>query len=312
MIKRTIYFGNPAYLNVRDEQLIVRLPEIEKNDSLTERFKKEAVASIPIEDLGVILIDHPQITLTQGLIDRLLENNVAMISCDKHHLPTGLLLPLCGNTLQSERFKEQINASEPLKKNIWQQTIEAKITNQAIVLKKQGYAFENMVYWAKNVKSGDVGNHEARAAANYWSTIFQKTHPAFIRDRNGEPPNNLLNYGYAILRAIVARALVSSGLLPTLGVHHRNKYNAFCLADDIMEPYRPYVDEVVLKTMNGFANYKELTKEIKAELLSIPVLDVVIEGERSPLMIGVQRTTTSLVRCYYGEQRKVLYPLIVD
>jgi len=312
MIKRTVYFGNPAYLNSRDDQLIIRLPEVEKNDTLPEKFKKEAVASIPIEDLGVIIIDHPQITITQGLIERLLENNVAIISCDKHHLPAGLFLPLCGNTLQSERFQDQINVSEPLKKNIWQQTIEAKITNQATVLRKQGFSSDNMNYWAKNVKSGDTGNHEARAAAFYWGNIFQKSHPTFTRDRNGEPPNNLLNYGYAILRAVVARSLVSSGLLPTLGVHHHNKYNAYCLADDIMEPYRPYVDEVVIKIKNSSVDYNELTKEIKAELLSIPVLDVIIEGNRSPLMIGIQKTTSSLVRCYNGEQRKVLYPELVE
>ena len=312
MIKRTVYFGNPAYLNLCDDQLIVRLPEVEKNESLTEKFKKEAVASIPIEDLGIIVLDHPRITITQGLIEKLLDNNVAVISCDKQHLPTGLLLPLCGNTLQSERFKDQINASEPLKKNIWQQTIEAKIINQATVLKKRGYPSENMNYWADNVKSGDTGNHEARAAAHYWGNIFQESHPSFTRDRDGAPPNNLLNYGYSILRGVVARSLVSSGLLPTLGVHHHNKYNAYCLADDIMEPYRPYVDEVVLKIIKSKSDYKDLTKEIKAELLTIPVLDVIIEGNKSPLMIGVQKTTTSLVRCFNGEQRKVLYPVLED
>ena len=312
MIKRTVYFGNPAYLNLRDDQLIVRLPEVETNETLPENFKKESVASIPIEDLGIIVLDHPRITITQGLIEKLLDNNVAIITCDKQHLPTGLLLPLCGNTLQSERFKDQINASEPLKKNIWQQTIVAKISNQAIVLKKHGYPSDNMNYWSENVKSGDTGNHEARAAAYYWGNIFQESHPSFTRDRDGEPPNNLLNYGYSILRGVVARSLVSSGLLPTLGVHHHNKYNAYCLADDIMEPYRPYVDEVVLKIMKSMGDYKELTKEIKAELLTIPVLDVIIEGDKSPLMIGIQKTTSSLVRCFNGEQRKVLYPVLED
>jgi CRISPR-associated protein Cas1 len=312
MIKRTVYFGNPAYLNLSDDQLIVKLPEIVKNDTIPENFKKEAIATIPIEDLGIIVLDHPRITITQGLIEKLLENNVAIITCDKHHLPTGLLLPLCGNTLQSERFKDQISASEPLKKNIWQQTIEAKIRNQANVLKKHGYSSDNMNYWSDSVKSGDTGNHEARAAAYYWGNIFQKTHPSFTRDRDGDPPNNLLNYGYSILRGVVARSLVASGLLPTLGVHHHNKYNAYCLADDIMEPYRPYVDEVVLKIMKSIVDYKELTKEIKAELLTIPVLDVMIDGNKSPLMIGVQKTTTSLVRCFNGEIRKVLYPVLED
>jgi CRISPR-associated protein Cas1 len=307
MIKRTLYFGNPAYLGMKNSQLIVRLPEVEKNETLPESFKKDAVASIPIEDIGVVVLDHQQITITQGLIEALLDNNVAVISCDGTHHPSGLMLPLSVNTVQSERFRTQIDISEPLKKQLWQQTVIAKINNQAALLKSKGIAIENMLHWSKSVTSGDTSNHEARAAAYYWSNMFPQVF-GFTRDRFGDPPNNLLNYGYAILRAIVARSLVGSGLLPTLGIHHRNKYNAYCLADDIMEPYRPFVDEIVLQIVNSGEDFSELNTTMKKKLLEIPAIDIIIGGERSPLMIGMQQTTASLAKCFTGESRKIAYP----
>jgi CRISPR-associated endonuclease cas1, NMENI subtype len=164
-----------------------------------------------------------------------------------------------------------------------------------------------MNVWADNVRSGDPDNIEARAAAYYWRYLFSDI-PMFVRGREGEPPNNLLNYGYAILRAVIARALVGSGLLPTLGIHHHNRYNAYCLADDIMEPYRPYVDQLVIEIIRKVDNYALLTKEIKMELLGIPMLDVVIAGKRSPLMIAAQQTTASLYKCFSGELRRISYP----
>lgn len=308
MIKRTLYFGNPAYLSLKKEQLVVRLPEVEKNSLLPEHFKKEATATIPIEDIGVVVLDHKQITITQGLIEKLLENNCALITCNNNRMPTGLMIPLSVNTIQSERFKEQIEASLPLKKQLWQQTVEAKIRNQAYVLKSSNDCIvKNMIVWANDVKSGDPDNYEARAAVYYWANLFHNI-PQFTRNREGIPPNNLLNYGYAILRAVVARALVASGLLPTLGIHHRNKYNAYCLADDIMEPYRPFVDNLVVGITKKGLDITNLTTEIKQELLNIPVLDVIINGNRSPLMIAVGQTTASLAQCYSGKLRKVKYP----
>ncbi len=308
MIKRTLYFGNPAYLSVRLAQLEVRLPEVENNDTLSECFKKEAVKRIPIEDIGVVVLDHKRITITQAALGALLDNNVAVITCDEQRMPSGLMLPLAGNTTQSERFRHQIDASLPLKKQLWQQTIQAKITNQCEVLRRKRKAqCGNMEAWVKQVKSGDADNLEARAAAYYWKNLFGHI-PDFTRDREGTPPNNLLNYGYAILRAVVARSLVGSGLLPTLGIHHRNRYNAYCLADDIMEPYRPYVDSLVADIVASGEDITTLTTEIKSKLLSIPVMDVVINGRRSPLMIGVATTTASLYKCYSGELRKISYP----
>lgn len=310
MIKRTLYFGNPAYLSVRLSQLEIRLPEVEKNTTLSTNFKESSVKQIPIEDIGVVVLDNRQITITQGALGALLDNNVAIISCDEHRMPSGLMLPLAGNTTQSERFRHQIEASLPLKKQLWQQTIQAKIINQSAVLYSQrGMECGNMETWAKQVKSGDTDNLEGRAAAFYWQNLFGNI-KGFHRDREGVAPNNLLNYGYAILRAVVARSLVGSGLLPTLGIHHHNRYNAYCLADDIMEPYRPYVDRLVAEIVGSGANITELTPELKSKLLSIPILDVVINGRRSPLMIGVGMTTASLYRCYSGEIRKIAYPIM--
>mgnify|MGYP000570014642 FL=1 len=219
----------------------------------------------------------------------------------------GLILPLCGNTTQNERFRDQLNASLPLKKQLWQQTVQQKIANQAAILESQGIIAKNMRAWVGEVRSGDIDNMEARAAAYYWSSIFPHL-DSFRRDRDGDPPNNLLNYGYAILRAVVARSLVISGLLPTLGIHHHNRYNAYCLADDVMEPYRPYVDGLVCEIMESGKDYSMLTTELKAKLLSLPVVEVGIQGRRSPLMVAVAQTTASLYKCFNGELRKIIYP----
>ncbi len=300
MIKRTLYFGNPSYLSIKLDQLVIRKIENET--------KGELISQIPIEDIGVLVLDHAQITCSFSVFERLLDNNAAIITCDSKHLPVGLLLPLSGNSVQTERFRAQIEASEPLKKQLWQQTIERKISNQAAVLKKyKSLDVKNMLHWAASVTSGDKLNHEARAAAFYWQSMFAHIE-GFTREREGDYPNNFLNYGYAILRAVVARALVSSGLLPTFGIHHHNRYNAYCLADDIMEPYRPFVDELVLEIMNEFPQQEELDKTIKAKLLQIPVIDVMLNGQRSPLMIAVSQTTTSLNKCFEGNLRKITYP----
>lgn len=309
MIKKTLYFGNPAYLSLRNQQLVIKLPEVVKSTSIPDGFKQQTEVTKPIEDIGVLVLDNKQITITQGALEALLENNCAVITCDSKSMPVGLMLPLYGNTTQSERFRQQIDASLPLKKQLWQQTIQYKINNQAMVLEQcVGEKHKCMYVWAGDVRSGDPDNLEGRAAAYYWKILMQHI-PDFTRDREGVPPNNLLNYGYAILRAVVARALVTSGLLPTLGIHHHNRYNAYCLADDIMEPYRPYVDELVygLIKQKGLP-HEELTKEWKAAMLAVPTLEVKVLGKRSPLMVAVAQTTASLYKCFNGELRKIIYP----
>lgn len=295
MIKRTLCFSNPTYLSVKLNQLVISSPE------------KEEKKTIPIEDIGVVILDSPQITVTQTVLVKLLENNTAVVTCNSSHHPIGLQLCLDGNTLQSERFQKQISASEVLKKNLWQQTIQSKIYNQAMFLQELGIPIRNMLLWSRSVTSGDTKNHEARAAAYYWETLLQ-SHDNFKRERFGEYPNNFFNYTYAILRAIVARNLVGSGLLPTLGIHHKNKYNAYCLADDIMEPYRPYADRLVLETIQKYPDTEDINKEIKSMLLTLPVIDVKINKQQRPLLVAVAETTASLAQCFAGKRRKIKYP----
>jgi CRISP-associated protein Cas1 len=304
MIKKTLYFGNAAYLSKKNEQLVVKYPgeqDIEESKNLK---------SIPIEDIGIVVFDNPQITITNSLLSSLIDNNCAVITCDKSHLPSGLFMPLAGNQLQSKLFKEQLNATVPLNKQLWQQTISAKIMNQAAVLRKHTkVSADNLIRLSKKVKSGDSENIEGRAAAFYWKNLFPDE-LEFKRDRYGLPPNQLLNYGYAILRGVVARGLVATGLLPTLGIHHHNQYNPYCLADDIMEPYRPYVDDIVAELVYNGEDYEELTQSIKKQLLEIPAVTISIDGKKSPLMVGMQRTTASLAKCYSGEGRKIIFPEI--
>jgi CRISPR-associated endonuclease cas1, NMENI subtype len=308
MIKKTLCFSNPIYLSLRNAQLVLHIPEVENNKTLPEAIKKEAERTIPIEDIGVVILDNKRITLTSGVMEALLENNCAVITCNQKSMPVGLLLPLCGNTTQNERFRSQLEASLPLRKQLWQQTIKQKILNQEHVLRINTDKETNcMRIWSNDVRSGDPDNLEARSAAYYWKNLFTND-PNFVRDREGTPPNNLLNYGYAILRAIIARALVGSGLLPTLGIHHHNRYNAYCLADDIMEPYRPYVDQLVLDIIQCNLEISDITRDLKMRLLGIPMLDVVINGKRSPLMIAAQQTTASLARCFAGESKRISYP----
>ena len=295
MIKRTLFFGNPSYLSTKNEQILISFPD-----------KNQESITIPIEDVGVLLLENQQITITNGLLEKLMNNKVVVISCDKTHMPSGLMLPINGNTQQAARFAIQIKASVPLKKNLWQQTISAKIHNQGKLLESRNIPCTKMFGWAKDVTSGDAKNHEARAAVFYWKVIFGEED--FLRDPDGLSPNNLLNYGYAILRAIAARAIVSSGMLPTLGIFHKNKYNAFCLADDIMEPYRVYVDKIVCDIADSNEPIDILTIALKQQLLRIASIDVQIDGKTSPLMVAMSRTTHSLFECYEGSVRKILYP----
>ncbi len=296
MIKRTLFFGNPAYLSTKNEQLVVAYPDEEKETK-----------KVPIEDIGMIVLENQQITITNGLITKLIENKAAIVNCNQQHLPCSLLQPLTGHTEQTERFRNQLNASLPLKKNLWQQTVSAKICNQANHLYRRGKNHKKMARWAGEVKSGDAENHEAVAAAYYWQNLFDIE--GFNRYQKGIPPNNLLNYGYAILRAMTARALIGSGMLPSVGIFHRNKYNAYCLADDIMEPYRIYVDDLVYDIAKTGEEITELTTFLKTQLLQIPALDVIIDDKASPLMVALSRTTNSLYDCYTGLNRKILYPV---
>ncbi len=296
MIKRTIYFGNPVYLSTRNNQLVIQYPEKEGGDIM-----------VPIEDIGFVVIDNPQISMSATLHIRLIENKVAIVYCDERHIPISLAQPLVGHSEQTERYLNQIAMSQPLKKNLWKQVVQQKINNEAILLEAVGRDSRKMREIFAKVQSGDSSNQEAIAAAYYWGRIFPEDLD-FYRDRYGPWPNNLLNYGYAILRAIVARAVVSSGMIPSLGIHHKSKYNPFCLADDLMEPYRVYVDEIVLGMVFDMEMDKVMTPEMKRQFLQLPAIDVKIEGKLKPLMNAVTQTSASLYQCITGEKRNLSLP----
>lgn len=300
MIKRTLYFGNAGYLHMKDAQLVWEPTSVESH-----------TGKIPIEDIGVVVIDNHSITTSHALMTALMENNSVIIHCNNKHMPVGLLVAYEANTLFSQVVKAQIEASVPLCKNVWQQIIKAKIINQADNIEWSGQDARRMRQMASEVLSGDSTNMEGQAASFYFSRLFG-AESRFRRKRQGEPPNHLLDYGYAILRAITARSITGSGLLGVLGLHHRNKYNPWCLADDIMEAYRPWVDRLVVEVNYKIQEMPEiLSPEIKKTLLTIPVLDVSIDAEKSPLMIAMNRTTASVVKVFYGETRKILLPSFI-
>ncbi len=295
MLKRTIFISNPAKLSIRNEQLVV------------ETTEHGQIKSVHLEDVGMIILEHQQISLTHAVLQQCMGNNIVLINCDQKHMPQGIMLPHEGHVELSERHREQLVASTPLKKNLWAQTVQAKITNQDAVLRWRGCTIPKMAHLVREVNSGDGGNCEGRAAAIYWSNLFE-TFPSFLRGRYGEPPNHYLNYGYAILRAMMARALVSSGLILSLGIHHQNKYNAFCLVDDMMEPFRPFVDIIVCHLVDEDLISEDITLEHKTRILSIATMDVIVDGRKSPLWNAVIRSAQSLQLCFKGSARKLLFP----
>ena len=295
MLKKTILLENKASITTKNRQLVI---------------KSEARESaIPIEDIGFIVIDHAEIYLSITAMNLLVENNSSVIICNANHLPNGLFLNLNSHHIQQEIFKNQINASVPLKKQLWQQTIIEKITNQGILLEKITGNKNSFDFLCTKVLSGDSSNMEGVAAAQYWKNLplTPSGRGGIKRERFGDYPNSFLNYGYAILRAATARALSGSGLLNTLGIHHKSKYNAFALADDIMEPFRPIVDEKVFELMQTY-DEQELNTVLKSELLQILTRTVYFKEEKSPLMVALQKTASSLQQCYTGERKKIKYP----
>ena len=294
MVTRSIYIGSPAYLKLKDEQMYIMEPS-----------SNQMKGKVSVEDLGLLMLDHFQITISHQLIQKMMGNNVVVVSCDAHHLPHGIMLPLYGHTEHSDRIKDQLEASEPLKKQLWKQTVECKIENQKEVLTRLGNYYEPMIDYQNNVKSGDITNMEGIAAQHYWKYLISLD---FLRQRFGDSPNQFFNFGYAVLRSIVARAIVETGLLPVLGIFHKNKYNPYCLADDLMEPYRPFVDLLVMDWLAKNPNVEELTKEFKSHILQIATKDVLIDTKTRPLLVAVKTTASSLYKCYTGEKRLISYP----
>ena len=292
MIKQTLMFTSPVALSLRYGQLVIS-PKDDR-DTFTR----------PIEDIGFVIIDHPMVSITVPALNELTENNATVIFCDKKQMPQSILLPLEGNTTLQETHQYQIQAGVPIKKQMWKQLIEAKIKNQARLLNKLGKNGDTLRPLYSNVKSGDVDNREGAAARIYWKLLFDE---GFKRDREGDAPNNLLNYGYAILRAAIARALVGSGLYPALGIFHRNRYNAFPLADDVMEPYRPFVDEIVYPLYQQDQE-AQLDKASKSQILRILNTDVVLGKTTKPLHVALSSTTASIAKMFKGEVTRLSLP----
>jgi len=295
MIKQTLMFNSPVYLSLKDRQLVITFKD--NKDTVTR----------PIEDIGFVVIENPEVTISIPALNELADNNVSVVFCDKKKMPKTMLMTLEGNTTQQESYKYQMEASAPAKKNVWKQLVESKIRNQAQLLNKLGRNGDVLKQYYMNVRSGDTDNREGAAAREYWNRLFGD---GFRREREGSPPNNLLNYGYTILRAAVARALIGSGLYPAFGVFHRNRYNAFPLADDVMEPYRPFVDEIVYHLYYD-GGISELDNQSKGKLLRVLFSDVKMGKVTRPLENALSLTTASLLKIFKGETDKLSLPVLI-
>lgn len=293
MIKQTLMFTTPVSLSLKDQQLVIAFKETDQ------------VVTRPIEDIGFVVVENQMVKMTVPLLNALADNNVSVIFCDKRQMPKSMLMNLEGNATLQESYRYQFEATAPTKKQVWKQVVESKIRNQAALLDAVGQRGEVLKPYYMNVKSGDTDNREGAASRVYWSQLFGNQ---FRREREGDPPNNLLNYGYSILRAAVARALIGSGLYPAFGVFHRNRYNAFPLADDMMEPYRPFVDETVYRLYMDGAT-EELNKESKGELLRVLFADVRMGKMTRPLEVALSMTTASLLKVFKGEETKLSLPM---
>lgn len=296
MIKRTLFFSNAVCLTLKNKQLLIQNKETHEE------------SSVPIEDIGFAIIENNQTYISIPAINALTENNAAVIFCNEKHLPFSMTLPLDCNSIQNQLFTAQIEATLPIKKKCWKEIIEQKIKNQALVLEKYNIDSIKLKEYSSQVKSGDTTNREAIAAKLYWDLLIDVD---WVRTRDGEYPNNLLNYGYAILRAAMARALIGSGLLPTLGIHHHNKYDAYALADDMMEPYRPYIDDEVLEYTKQNPECEEITIEFKKKILNVLTRDVNIGKLTRPFMIALTITSSSLAKVFTGEAEKLSLPEFV-
>lgn len=293
MIKRTLFFASPCRISVKSCQLVV------------ENHDTGEIKTAPIEDIGVVVVENQMVSITIPALNAMTENNCAVVFCDSRHMPVSMLMNLDSNSVQAETYKLQIDASVPLKKNLWKQVVEAKIKNQANLLNELGKDGEILKPYYSNVKSGDADNREGIAARLYWKELFGDS---FSRNREGEDPNSLLNYGYSILRAGMSRAIMGSGLFPAFGLFHKNRYNAFPLADDLMEPYRPYVDQMVYQLLQ--CGETVLNTESKKVLLRIMFIDAKFKDRTRPLELALSSTTASLVKCLRGELKTLSFPIL--
>ncbi len=293
MIKRSIIISSPCKVSLSNRQLVCT--------NLDDDSKRNTA---PIEDLGIVIAENQRIVFTIPLLNALADNNTIVILCDGHMMPNSIITGLHVNSTQSEVLRAQVSMIDsPTNKRIWKQIIEAKIRNQSLLLDKLGLDGASLKPMYSNVVSGDANNREGAAAKIYWRIIFSDN---FSREREGNAPNNMLNYGYSILRSAVARALIGSGLNPSFGLFHRNRYNSMPLADDVMEPFRPFVDEIVYELYNN--GETELTTEVKSHLVNVLSCDTQYGNIQRPLLLGLSMTTASLVKCYINKEKKLVLP----
>lgn len=295
MIKRTLFFESAGYLHAKLNQLVF-VPKVGEQ------------RQTPIEDVGFVIIENQSILLTAHCIQSLADNNTAVVFCNSSHMPSSMLFSMEAHSTTQRQTEAQLATTEALNGRLWKQTVTAKINNQAQCLELGGRdQVSKLRIIASNVRNRDPTNSEGHAARLYFKAHFPEGD--FKREREGGMPNPLLNYGYAIVRAAMARALIGSGLLCIKGIHHTNQYNPFVLADDIMEPYRPFVDNLILNSQ--FRDAEELRKEIKLALAMLPASDVLISDMKRPMMNAMSMTSASLARCYLKEATEILYPKFI-
>lgn len=295
MIARTLAFSSPGRLSAKDAQLIY-----EGADGTRRSF--------PIEDLGFVIVESNLLTVSSHCLQELAAANVAFVVCDATHTPAAQMLPYVAHSTTQETVAAQLSATAAVQGRLWRQIVRAKVVNQAALLSRlRKEAHRRLRALADEVKNYDVNNVEAQAARLYFRALAPD--PTFVRSREGSWPNPALNYGYGILRAAVARALVGSGLTCLRGIHHHNRYNAFCLADDVMEPYRPFVDQYIFGNVPPFsASADQLTREMKKRLLEMLACDVKMGKLQRPLMVALSYTTASLARYYLGKTDELIFP----
>lgn len=294
MLNRILDFSDaPARLSVRYDNLCVE-PE------------GQAEVSMPLSDIAVLVVSHPQIRYTHAVLAGLAEAGGVFVTCNRDRLPIGMLMPLEGHYVQVERFAAQAAAPLPLKKRLWQQIVQAKILSQSRLLAELHGSDFGLAALAPAVRSGDPSNIEARAARRYWQLLFSDKE--FRRDRDAEDQNRLLNYGYAVLRALVARALCGAGLHPSLGIHHHNKYSTYCLADDLMESLRPVVDRIAVELAGQFSSGAELERAAKRAVIEALLGRYKLAGEQRTLFDISARMATSLADCFLGTSKKLALP----
>lgn len=287
-----------------------------KHDQFYMKPTEGETITVPLEEIAAVVISEPQVTYTHSVLTRLSETGVCVVFCGQKKLPVGMLMPLNGHSIQTERFAKQIQSTAPTKKRIWQQLIKAKITAQATVLRTIRTDDNGLAALVGQVKSGDPDNMEGRAAKRYWPRLFKhrplsEGNPGqvkFRRDRSAEDENQLLNYGYAVLRAVTGRAICSSGLHPSIGIHHHNRYNPFCLADDLMEPFRPLVDTAVVGISDRSETIPTLDKETKAAVLNSLTGRLSWQGEQRSLFDVLSRVTSSLALVFEGKRKSLALP----